>query len=832
MPRAVDLSPQNFKVDHNPLDELFNMQIVERAVAGLATVLSQIPKMISDLVAGLVGFAEAEIADVEAFFGRLRAFFGTVDFTSPSFNPITAAERFVTDVLVPTGLIPTPEGIAQALTGAVGDLEDVAAWSRRLTTSLFGDAQIAATLALSAIPGLPLSKTEGLETALGSLLPTATWNSYLTQANSALQTGGADLAHLITGLTAVPLDNVTGLTGRLAHLTEQGLYDAAAGFGNQATSVLRHLDQTGRYDAAQLTGALNTALTVAGTEIGEVASNAASGIAGVEAVIAGAGVDVEEGVEVAGGELGALIDGASTAAHGVVDTIVQTGQNDATLVNQSLATAGDQLAALFSSAPQQLQGLTGVFGVQDFITALGAHKANTTATQTLASSVAAALDATASPTGTDITVDFTSAPDQASMDGVMLPGNGGMHIADGQAVVDTFSTSDFEVFPTEAGSDYIVIEVTLGALNNLTKFGNQTLIIGRSNSARDTYTAIGISVPPSGGPVTIGAYARASGVTHSLGSTKVLSHAAEDDVLAIVMGNSTAADVYVLEVLQNDAVILGPIVDTSQYSQLGTGQRYVGFLLDCNTTQPPGIKKVRYYDNTPSRGERPFAQLPPNNALTPGGLYFPSDTGLVLRDNGTSWDRVMGGVATPFTAPPTFDVQTPLGTVTLTDSADARLLTFPNNDSGALRGEYSALPSGTYFCQAYVEHSMHGSANQSGLVISDGTRFILYGPLYSSNGIVANQTSISTRRMTSTTAFNSYVGGHSISGYFWGLPNWLGILDDGVNRYYAASYNGTDWFTVYSESRTTFLTASYIGWGGVSSGDPGFSRLRSFDFGQ
>lgn len=847
--------------------------------------------------------------------------------------------------------------VVKGLFGAVGSQElgvllgQLNEWANELNTSA------------ADLEAMIESAAQGAARELGVAIKTLfdAWNTFVGGANTALQTGKNDVTGLITGLTAVPPDNVTGLTGRLTHLTAQGLYDAAAGFGNQATSVLRHLDQTGHYDAAQLTGALNTALTVNGHAVGDLLANldetgnyvdslAISNITGLATgigswlgtggalptattaaisqinnlggylthlssggVLALAGLAsgalpsgitlagaqligaLNEAVTVGGNQIGDLLQNfdsagqfaaseltgsintavtvgetaigdvasdasnaaaqwsqaiseaavtnaaalgtavsdAGTKAQGVVDTIVQTAQNDATLVDQTLATAGDQLTALFSSAPQRLQGLIGDFGVQGFIDALGAHKLSTGATQTLAASVASALDTTPSPTGVDVTIDFTTMVDQSDMSGVMLPGNGTMHIANGQAVVDTFGTSDFEVFPTEVADDYIVIEVTLGSLNSLTKFGNQLLIIGRSNSTRDTYTAIGISVPSAGGPVTIGAYAQTSGITHLIGNTtKILSHAAEDDVLTIIMGNSTALDVYMFEVLQNDVVILGPISDKSLYSQLGSGQRYVGFLLDYDTTQPPAIKKVRYYDNAPSHGDRPFAQFPPNNPLTPGGLYIPSDTGIIMRDNGVTWDRVMGGPLTRFTPPPEFTAQTPLGTTTLGPSADARLLTVPANDSAAIRGEYDTLPSGAYTCAAYIEHSLIGDSHRSGLILTDGTRFLIFGPQYSS-AITASATSIGLARYTSASTYSATTYYHSITGLYYTLPNWYAIVDDGINRYYAISYNGTDWITAYSESSTYFLTATGIGWGALSnSATPGFVRLRSFAINQ
>lgn len=42
---------------------------------------------------------------------------------------------------------------------------------------------------------------------------------------------------------------------------------------------------------------------------------------------------------------------------------------------------------------------------------------------------------------------------------------------------------------------------------------------------------------------------------------------------------------------------------------------------------------------------------------------------------------------------------------------------------------------------------------------------------------------------------------------------WLRLADDGTNRIYSWSPNGVTWFTIYSETRTTFITADQVGFG-------------------
>lgn len=70
---------------------------------------------------------------------------------------------------------------------------------------------------------------------------------------------------------------VSGALDKLVHVSSAGLYDAAVGFQNQATSLLKFLTPTGgnigQFDAAGLAGALNGAVTLGGTQISTLLQN-------------------------------------------------------------------------------------------------------------------------------------------------------------------------------------------------------------------------------------------------------------------------------------------------------------------------------------------------------------------------------------------------------------------------------------------------------------------------------------------------------------------------------------------------------------------------------
>lgn len=117
---------------------------------------------------------------------------------------------------------------------------------------LFGTTDIAGlvdpVLQLAVLPlDIPISFIAGLSDALLGFLGVSDWNTFLAQANLAIGTAGSDVGHL-----------VLGLGDKLQHLDiTTGLYNAASGFTNQASSILRNLGVTGLFDASALTNIAN-----------------------------------------------------------------------------------------------------------------------------------------------------------------------------------------------------------------------------------------------------------------------------------------------------------------------------------------------------------------------------------------------------------------------------------------------------------------------------------------------------------------------------------------------------------------------------------------------
>lgn len=109
------------------------------------------------------------------------------------------------------------------------------------------------------------------DTSTNAATSISQWNSVI----SGLAVG--DFSGLVAFFEGIPTDIAAAAADgaaaldKLVHVSVAGIYDAAAGFGNLATSLLKNLTPTGgdigQFDASALTGAINTALTFSGTAL-------------------------------------------------------------------------------------------------------------------------------------------------------------------------------------------------------------------------------------------------------------------------------------------------------------------------------------------------------------------------------------------------------------------------------------------------------------------------------------------------------------------------------------------------------------------------------------
>jgi hypothetical protein len=226
-----------------------------------------------------------------------------------------------------------------------------------------------------------------------------------------------------------------------------------------------------------------------------------------------------------------------------------------------------------------------------------------------------------------------------------------------------------------------------------------------------------------------------------------------------------------------------------------------------------------------------FASLPA--AGTAGNMYFATDIDLVLRDNGTSWDRIHigseGGVPT---APPSSGwTTTTLGSATIAASLDGRLNTCPSAAGDNWRIEYRTLsPTSNYTFTVYLESALYTSNFTKAAIIlrnSGSGSFVSFGPSYDTGSYGGY--GIQTVKYSNPTTGIAIYSSQSIAQLPYGMPKWLRIRDDGTNRISEFSDNGIDWIGHYSVGRTDYITPDQIGWGtNNSSGQTIKARLRSW----
>jgi hypothetical protein len=224
-----------------------------------------------------------------------------------------------------------------------------------------------------------------------------------------------------------------------------------------------------------------------------------------------------------------------------------------------------------------------------------------------------------------------------------------------------------------------------------------------------------------------------------------------------------------------------------------------------------------------------FSALPA--AGNTGKLYYATDAGVVLRDNGTSWDVVGGNGESAFTPPPSAGWSTTtLGTATIAADKGGRLLSAPSAGSAAPLIEYRTLsPASNYTLTGRVDLTSNPQsgtcwggiflrANSSGNAVFFGAMTAGANPAYL---LCAKSTPTNLRSSDYTN-----IQAHMLP---CGVPRWLQVRDDGANRYFEFSYDGVTWCQVTSTTRTDYITPDQYGWGGANnaSGVPSFARLRS-----
>ncbi len=756
--------------------------------------------------------------------------------------------------------LPTVNDVATLLSNQANDFATFLAATGQATFAALGAALQALIDFLTAIPANLLSgampTTVTLSgTQLGTLLQYINSSGQFAAAqltgalNSGLTFSGTALSVLLQYLNSSGQFSAAQLTG--------GINTAVTFGGTQLGTLLQYLNSSGQFAAGQLTGAINGSLTLGGVTLSTLVTNINSSGQILAAGITGAlGTGLTVGgvtlstlftnINSAGQLLGPGITGAintaATVAGQTIGTIQANAQGLVQGINNAaagvtsgasslLADATTNLGLLLGAAPQFLQGLgAGVFGQQatnDAYAAAAQARADQAAEQArIRSAFNAVFNVAPTTTGNvNLTIDFSGMANASNMSGVMSPGNTNMGITSGVAVRQvTTAGDDKEVFPTVTTSDYQVITVTLGSLNN----GYALEIMGRCNSARTTYTCINIQ-PGLGGLFNVNLAFYVSGtLTNPTYNSVALS---SGGVLKFILGDPSSASPYAMQVLYNGTPII-TYTDSSHVSQLGASYRYVGLrMIGLSGQKPPSVRAVAYQDNPPAPAAYPFGGRPAADVDAKGRQYASSDCGRIDRDNGGAWENIYLGPKAFATEPPSSGWSTTtLGSATVGADRDGRLFTIP---SSALtwRIEYQTLsPASNYTVTTYLETAfMSGDYSFGGIVLMESStgKFITFGPGVSSGLGYFN---LAVNKWANTTTFSAANATLTIPVNLSAIPHWLRIRDDGTNHYFDYSFSGVDWVTAATVGRTAFITANRIGWGGAcSNGSTAILRNRSWE---
>lgn len=210
-------------------------------------------------------------------------------------------------------------------------------------------------------------------------------------------------------------------------------------------------------------------------------------------------------------------------------------------------------------------------------------------------------------------------------------------------------------------------------------------------------------------------------------------------------------------------------------------------------------------------------------------IYLPTDGPIVQLSDGSNWHPY--GMLSPLTKPPALASWTWVnqGSATATDSAAGLYLQADKVVSDNRRLLVMSAPGSTPYTITAAFVGMICASNDGAIA--------LIGRDSSSGKYVALQYAFDSftnqKMMLTLSTYNSPTSGNANvffqKAYFAGSILWLRWNDDGTNRNYSVSVDGVNFVTIYSEARTTWVTADQIGWGVTpGTGFPANATLLSW----
>jgi len=208
-----------------------------------------------------------------------------------------------------------------------------------------------------------------------------------------------------------------------------------------------------------------------------------------------------------------------------------------------------------------------------------------------------------------------------------------------------------------------------------------------------------------------------------------------------------------------------------------------------------------------------FASPPASPAS--GDLWLPTDSFYIFRYSGSAW--IPWGPVYSFTDPtvsgPTTWVNQ--GSATVSTANGAIVLTMPaGNAAFDYHIRVKTAPATPYVITAAILPGLWNNASfRSGLLFRESGS----GKFSSFEFATSGAKNVEVNEFASPTSYSST----PFSGLPWaanGTVIWMRIADDGTNRKYSLSSNGQTWMQLYSETRTTYITADQVGfWGEAES---------------
>lgn len=301
--------------------------------------------------------------------------------------------------------------------------------------------------------------------------------------------------------------------------------------------------------------------------------------------------------------IGAAMDDHQNVVNGVYNALTNTTATE----NQPASSVQDGLSDYLSGQHAALTGNSPVA-----VSASDVNAATATHVTTVTQNVAAATQNIGGLTGLTVaslnealqrsaigsgagagggvyeTVNFASYANQSTMSGIFTPGSASlsdsgtsfdplniaglsppsvtqMGITSGAVTWQSSTTFgyDFEYYPTETTTDYQVVSMTLGTVNN----GGATALVGRSNNTMGTCVVGFVG----GGFAVIGCFVSGSYTLFD----KVTHTPVAGALYELVLGVESSSNLYGMQLLCNGTPLIS-LVDSSHISTVDSGHRFAG----------------------------------------------------------------------------------------------------------------------------------------------------------------------------------------------------------------------------------------------------------------